>query len=108
MPRKRGSTVPVQEPPAPLATNTAADIMVRMPTCLPPVAPLHSILHILQRSTHHGFPVAEAQLKNSAANGKQNGAASAPGQGRLVGLVLRSQLLVLLQTQCVPPRELGW
>jgi CBS domain-containing protein len=69
--------------------------MVPNPVCFPPIMPVKEVLRVLQKTTHHGFPVVvdtEAGL----------------GVGQLEGLVLRSQLLVLLRERCAQFPEIAF
>lgn len=66
--------------------------MVPHPTCLPAVVPVRDVLAVLSNTTHHGFPV----ISISPDAGPSDGSV-----GQLEGLVLRSQLLVLLRKRCV-------
>jgi chloride channel 7 len=72
------------DPPRQLFTLTAADIMVPNPMSFRSIASATTVLRILVETTHHGFPVVEDQGEGEAG-------------GHLEGLVLRSQLLVLLK-----------
>ena len=76
------------EPPRKLATLMASEIMVPAPICFPTIASVSDVLRCLQSSGHHGFPVVEI-VEGSGGR-----------EGRLEGLVLRSQLLVLLKERC--------
>lgn len=76
--------------PRKLSTITAAEIMVPRPISFLMITPVKDVLHVLESTTHHGFPVV----------GKFE-AEGAEGVGQLVGLVLRSQLIVLLKERCV-------
>lgn len=69
-------------------------VMVPQPTCLPAIVPVRDVLAVLSNTTHHGFPV----ISNTSA-GPSDGVDGAVGQ--LEGLVLRSQLLVLLRKRRV-------
>lgn len=64
-------------------------VMVPQPTCLPSVVPVSDVLLVLSNTTHHGFPVISEPIGSSD---YPDGAV-----GQLEGLVLRSQLLVLLR-----------
>lgn len=79
------------EPPGKLATLTAADIMVPKPICFGTVTAVKDVLRRLETSTHHGFPVTDTDARNPESG------------GRLEGLVLRSQLLVLLKERYAAP-----
>lgn len=68
--------------------------MVPHPTCLPALVPVSDVLSVLSGTTHHGFPVI------AVAGGPSDD--SDGGVGQLEGLVLRSQLLVLLRKRCAP------
>ena len=80
------------EAPRKLSTVTAENIMVPHPTCFKTIAGLKDVLRVLEDTTHHGFPVVEDVPSDAALE----------GVGRLDGLVLRSQLLVLLKERCAP------
>ena len=67
-----------REPSPSLAGKTAADIMAAPVAFLPEIAPLDVAKSLLEHTTHNGFPVVDAQ-------------------GKLMGLVLRSQIEVLLE-----------
>jgi hypothetical protein len=60
---------------------------VKPPRCLPTIVCVRDVLTVLRDTTHHGFPVVQ-----------QMGTPE-EGVGQLQGLVLRSQLLVLLREQ---------
>lgn len=62
---------------------TAADIMAGPVTGLPAVAPVDAVLRALRATTHNGFPVFQRDSSSSRVH--------------LEGMVLRSQLLVLLE-----------
>jgi CBS domain-containing protein len=64
--------------------------MVKNPKCLTPIVCVRDVLAVLRDTTHHGFPVV---LDGSKAAGEE-------GVGQLEGLVLRSQILVLLRERC--------
>jgi hypothetical protein len=64
--------------------------MVHNPRCLPVIVSVRDVLTVLRDTTHHGFPVLG-----------QMGSLD-EGVGQLEGLVLRSQLLVLLREKCGP------
>jgi CBS domain len=88
------------EPPPALDGKAACDVMVPRPVSLPPVAPLRGVLRVLRSTTHHGFPVVTRPVAGEEGEGAGSG-------GHLEGLVLRSQLLVLLRERCArpPPRR---
>ena len=97
------------EAPPVLATITISEVMAHNPDCVAPVTPLRAVLRLLRDTDHHGFPIV-AQLDKSGftvVNGSSDGGAGkgpgAEGPGELVGLALRSQLLVLLEEMCEPP-----
>eukprot|EP00892_Ulva_mutabilis_P004714 jgi/Ulvmu1/2614/UM014_0065.1 len=77
------------EPRRILSTLTAEQVMVPHPTCLPALVSVSDVLAVLSSTTHHGFPVI------TGAGGPSDEPDGAVGQ--LEGLVLRSQLLVLLR-----------
>jgi CBS domain-containing protein len=76
------------DPPRKLSTLTAADIMVPNPMSFSSIASATKALRYLEDTAHHGFPVVEDRGEGDAG-------------GHLEGLVLRSQLLVLLKERCV-------
>jgi chloride channel 7 len=67
-----------REPSSSLAGKTAADIMAAPVAFLPEVAPLDVAKSLLEHTTHNGFPVVD-------------------DRGKLIGLILRSQIEVLLE-----------
>ncbi|GFR49429.1 hypothetical protein Agub_g11486 [Astrephomene gubernaculifera] len=105
------------EPPHRLFTLTAEAIMATGVYGFRTIEPLSRILQVMRTTTHNGFPVfadedseeggvseapssqALVNFGTSSSNADVNGAASKvdPLSGRLEGLILRSQLLVLLQ-----------
>ncbi|KAL4451977.1 hypothetical protein ABPG75_007639 [Micractinium tetrahymenae] len=103
-----------QEPPHALRNQTAASVMASPVVGLDGVVPVSSVLQVLRSTTHNGFPVL-APFKPAAEQGGGRGGVSSArglpgvwgevngelgarqGAGRLQGLVLRSQLLVLLR-----------
>ncbi|KAK2078993.1 hypothetical protein QBZ16_002683 [Prototheca wickerhamii] len=76
-----------QEPPHALRYKTAADVMASPPVGLNAVASVPRVLELLRRTTHSAFVVYD----------DSSGRDPALGRGRLAGLVLRSQLMVLLR-----------
>lgn len=66
-------------------------VMVKNPRCLPAIVSVRDVLTVLRDTTHHGFPVVQQMSSLEE------------GVGQLEGLVLRSQLLVLLREKCAPP-----
>ena len=80
-------STPVQEPPHALRYKTAADVMASPPVGLNAVASVPRVLELLRRTTHSAFVVYD----------DSSGRDPALGRGRLAGLVLRSQLMVLLR-----------
>ncbi|KXZ44967.1 hypothetical protein GPECTOR_60g745 [Gonium pectorale] len=108
------------EPPHRLFTLTAEAIMATGVCGFRTVEPVSRILQVLRTTTHNGFPVfaeegsteedvvsvapsnkALVSLANSSSSPDMNGSSAGPRpdplSGRLEGLILRSQLLVLLQ-----------
>lgn len=67
-------------------------VMVKSPKCLTPIVCVRDVLTVLRDTTHHGFPVV---LPQSASGNSEE-----EGGGQLEGLVLRSQILVLLRERC--------
>lgn len=74
------------EPSFALRGRSAADIMASGVICFDLVMPIDDIKHILSSTTHNGFPI--------VSNGQ-----NARSAGRLEGLLLRSQLEVLLDDE---------
>jgi len=66
-----------KEPSKTLAEKTAADVMAVPPAYLPEIASRDVVTSLLEHTTHNGFPVVD-------------------NRGKLSGLILRSQLEVLL------------
>jgi len=66
-----------KEPSKTLAEKTAADVMAVPPAYLPEIASREVVTSLLEHTTHNGFPVVD-------------------DRGKLSGLILRSQLEVLL------------
>ena len=66
-----------KEPSKTLAEKTAADVMAVPPAYLPEIASRDVVTSLLEHTTHNGFPVVD-------------------DRGKLSGLILRSQLEVLL------------
>jgi CBS domain-containing protein len=76
--------------PRKLSAVTAAEIMVPRPISFLVVTPVKDVLDVLENTTHHGFPVV-----------REFEPAGSEGVGQLDGIVLRSQLIVLLKERCV-------
>ncbi|EFJ22729.1 hypothetical protein SELMODRAFT_443196 [Selaginella moellendorffii] len=74
------------EPPHQLAALTASDIMSPNVICFQEVVPVREVLEVLRNTRHNGFPV----LRHTSAEN------SGAGE-KFVGLVLRHQLLLLLE-----------
>jgi CBS domain-containing protein len=66
-------------------------MMTPDPMVVPPIVSVRHVLKLLKDSTHHGFPVVT----------EMNSTGGEDGVGLLEGLVLRSQMLVLLEQKCV-------
>eukprot|EP00455_Lapot_gusevi_P006098 TRINITY_DN12600_c0_g2_i3.p1 TRINITY_DN12600_c0_g2~~TRINITY_DN12600_c0_g2_i3.p1 ORF type:complete len:787 (-),score=196.47 TRINITY_DN12600_c0_g2_i3:47-2407(-) len=72
----------LESEPAPLMNQMcASDVMSRDPKCFPTVVSVRSVVETLSRTTHNGYPVVAGE----------------GGRRSLKGLILRSQLLVLLE-----------
>lgn len=78
------------EPPSPYSNITARDIMSKKVLGLRPLEKVSRILEVLRSSSHNGFPVFEC-VKSL------DGDEPVVRRGALQGLILRSQLLVLLK-----------
>jgi chloride channel 7 len=87
------------EPPPALEARTADAVMAAPVVALPRVAPLRAVLAALRSTAHHGFPVVDNSDEEALWPQGGNGAAAGV-TGRVVGLVLRSQLLVLVEELC--------
>ncbi|CAG9466434.1 unnamed protein product [Pedinophyceae sp. YPF-701] len=95
------------EPPRRLRTLLAKDIMATDVVGFEPIANVRKIVRVLQRTTHNGFPVLANNVdpleEDSEDDSVDMGGAgrSRPllPQGRVEGIILRSQVLVLLQRQ---------
>eukprot|EP00850_Spirogloea_muscicola_P018736 SM000175S03283 [mRNA] locus=s175:20960:28350:- [translate_table: standard] len=74
------------EPPHAMANRTAEDIMSRNPIGFGKVVKVKEVLQVLKRTRHNGFPI-YAGIDPSKPRENRN----------LIGLILRSQLLLLLE-----------
>ena len=93
----------VQSPPHSRAGATVAEVMSRDPVCLDRVESVARIVSVLRSDSHNGYPVVEAAV----GRGSGSPTGSTFRKGRVVGLILRSQLMVLLArrafVEVVPP-----
>jgi len=84
------------EPPGVLRWRSAGSIMASPAVVLPSIVEVSRVLDVLKTTTYNGFPVyTVSRLPDDAAPGSQ------PSAARLDGLILRSQLLVLLNQYAV-------
>ncbi|XP_039293986.1 H(+)/Cl(-) exchange transporter 7 [Nilaparvata lugens] len=82
------------EPP-PLSSNVRAHAFMSYPVyTLKPIETVGHIVDLLKNTTFNGFPVTDTEHKIEPKNGN---AVRGQSFGRLRGLILRSQLIVLLQ-----------
>eukprot|EP00047_Mylnosiga_fluctuans_P022998 m.130414 g.130414 ORF g.130414 m.130414 type:complete len:534 (-) comp9448_c0_seq4:275-1876(-) len=68
-----------------------SDIMSTPVKCLPPVVNVGDIVRLLESCTHNGFPIVESESETFCAP---------LYQGRFQGLILRSQIITMLQLHC--------
>lgn len=83
------------DPPSSLQTETTENIMATGVIGFKSIEPVSNILSVLRNTQHNGFPVWAREMDLEA-----NGPSLASGEvsdKRLEGIILRSQLLVLLQ-----------
>ncbi|GAB1602560.1 H(+)/Cl(-) exchange transporter 7, partial [Argonauta hians] len=83
------------EPPPMFEDVKASDIMSKPVVCLPTVCSVGKIVDLLKVETSCGFPVVE--VENSAESGNLE------TYGKLKGLILKSQLMVLLNFRIFAP-----
>eukprot|EP00092_Neocalanus_flemingeri_P026252 GFUD01028453.1.p1 GENE.GFUD01028453.1~~GFUD01028453.1.p1 ORF type:complete len:759 (+),score=230.31 GFUD01028453.1:82-2358(+) len=76
------------EPPPLSATTYASEVMSNQVVALSPIETVGHIVDILKTTTHNGFPVVDHPMELTD-NGRSF--------GKLRGLILRSELIVLLQ-----------
>ncbi|KAK9816286.1 hypothetical protein WJX74_004763 [Apatococcus lobatus] len=89
--REGGVTFLRPEAPRALQHLSAADLMATEVITFQPFESLDRVVDILRSTPHNGFPVVSQQRAAGGGSGRQ----------QLEGLVLRSQLLVLLQSRAV-------
>ncbi|BBN02117.1 hypothetical protein MPTK1_2g12940 [Marchantia polymorpha subsp. ruderalis] len=78
------------EPTHAMIPITAADIMSENVECFPEIVTVKTVVEVLKRTRHNGFPVLRYSTSSPQADGPRT-------QGTFVGLVLRHQLLLLLE-----------
>ncbi|XP_075233875.1 H(+)/Cl(-) exchange transporter 7-like isoform X2 [Lycorma delicatula] len=84
------------EPP-PLSSNKRACEFMSYPVyTLRPIETVGHIVDVLRRTTYNGFPITDINIDTPV-----NSVDGAQSFGRLKGLILRSQLIVLLQNESV-------
>jgi len=72
--------------------------------CIKAVSNVKEIVELLRNTTHHGFPVVETRGTLFDGPGVWGGDVPVGG-GRFVGLILRHQLITMLQYRCWGERK---
>ncbi|CAK0780533.1 hypothetical protein CVIRNUC_005084 [Coccomyxa viridis] len=87
-------------PPHTLYSKTAADIAARAVWCFREIERVDYIMEVLTRCRHNGFPVVSSGLGDEQDSGDFDAAGQgASRSGSLQGIILRSQILVMLRHQ---------
>eukprot|EP00056_Hartaetosiga_gracilis_P005694 m.87790 g.87790 ORF g.87790 m.87790 type:complete len:868 (+) comp12249_c0_seq2:3-2606(+) len=89
------------EPSEEMKQHTAKDIMSRHPVCFYGVEKVKFIVDVLRNHSHNGFPI----VRNFSVVEENNELSDRRGKFR--GIILRSQLLVLLIERCFGIRRLS-
>jgi len=90
-----------ESPPRIFEVLTAKDVMAPKPLRLLEVTTVRDILHVLQSSSHNGFPVVSGTSLSMRDQAKKSRA------GCLVGVILRRQLLVIVAERAWESQILG-
>lgn len=67
--------------------------------CIKPVSNVAEIVELLRNTTHHAFPVVLTQGTTYDTEGVWGGEVPVAG-GKFVGLILRNQIITMLQHRC--------